>query len=327
MALRNKAVESARIKLISCLGVEGELPLLPHFLRHYRGLGIDPANMHVILNTEDAGSSRLGEAEDILRRFGAPPPRRWIAPYTSGDMWAERRRLQRDVAGPADFIVNADMDEFHAYPAPIGEVAAYLEKKGLNAVHGPFIDRLAKGGALAEVAASPPLSQQFPIEADVCCTLGGTGRHHDLDGTIKLMLHKASVLPSRGGHNVGGEGDAPRLLYGGRLATFPQAASARFRFALPFLVHHYKWTASLVPGLEKRLATKGVSPAGAEYGATLLSQLEESGALPLGALPRRHGSSGLLPWRQKALALRLAAAARQKRGRVLKAIPGAAAAR
>ena len=133
-----KSAAGADVRLISCLGIDLELPLLPHFFTHYTKIGIDPANMHLILNTADAANPDLAEAERILDGFGAAPPVRWIAPYTSDTMWETRRALQRDVARPGDWIVNADMDEHHVYPAAISGIVRHCHAKGHNAVQGVF---------------------------------------------------------------------------------------------------------------------------------------------------------------------------------------------
>ena len=35
----------SNVRLVTCVGVERELPLLGHFLDHYTALGIDPAHL------------------------------------------------------------------------------------------------------------------------------------------------------------------------------------------------------------------------------------------------------------------------------------------
>jgi len=83
-----------RTNLITCVGVEHDLSMLPHFLRHYLDLGIKPERMFVILNANSEDSPSLTDAKNILKEHGISSPTEWIAPYTSGDMWAQRRDIQ-----------------------------------------------------------------------------------------------------------------------------------------------------------------------------------------------------------------------------------------
>ncbi|WP_090114969.1 hypothetical protein [Limimaricola pyoseonensis] len=279
----------ATVRLVSCLGVELDLEMLPHFLRHYAEIGIAPEAMHFSLHAETAQSPRLAEAERILAEFGAAEPARWIDTYTSDAMWEERRRLQRAVAAPGDWIVNSDIDEHYLFPAPLAEVIAHCDKVGANCVQGVQIDRFAPEGALAAVAPEPALAEQFPVSGEASFHVFRAGKHYGISGTTKLMLHRAEVLPRRGGHNPEGltansrqaESDGPRFLLGRPLHTLPRLADPAFRFAFPFQSLHFKWTASRLPTVARRVETPGSSPAEAENGEKVQAYLTEHGRMPL----------------------------------------------
>ncbi|MGO1502864.1 MAG: hypothetical protein ACTHWH_16450 [Marinobacter sp.] len=279
------------IRLISCVGVELELPLLSHFIRHYRDLGIPLSHMHILLNTADIASPRLAAAKALLADLGVEDVREWIADYTSDTMWAQRRQLQQDVAEPGDWIVSADVDEHHQYPAPLQEICEYCLSNGYNCVQGFMIDRLAANGELAEVNATPELSSQFPVEADVLLTLAGRGDHHGIDGTTKVMLLCHDVLPSRGGHNPWKDGKTPQFLAGAKLAKFRQATRPHSRFSYPFRVDHYNWTANRKTTLEKRVASPDVSPAGRELSNKLIPYLQKHGRVRLEDVATRRASA------------------------------------
>ena len=266
-------------RLISCIGVDGpaggDLPLLRHFLDYYAGLGIPPTRMHLILNARDAGSPDLVEARGVLERFGTTPEI-WIGFYTSAAMWDRRRALQRRVADADDWIVNADADEFHDYPAPLDEVIAFCEARGARCVQGPFVDRIAADGTLAALDDVRPIWEQFPVAADVGSAIGKRPGAEDATGTVKMMLHRGDVSPGLGGHNP--QDTAPEgLLYGLPLMFFPRIKSPDWRFGLPFRVWHFKWTAGLAQRLEERRATTGSSPAGSRYGGRILDYLNRTG--------------------------------------------------
>ncbi|GFE64898.1 hypothetical protein [Litoreibacter roseus] len=266
----------------------------------------------MILNSADPDAPGFEQAERILADLGAAPPRRWVERYTSDGMWAERRRLQRDIADRGDWILNADVDEHHAYPGSIGSVIAHCETKGYNAVQGVLIDRLSETGALNPVLETPPLSVQFPLQAEMHLSLMGRGKYHGVDGTTKLMLHSARVLPSRGGHNPSPEGEAPRYLVGGRLATFPGVMRPEFRFAFPFRVDHYKWTATRETTFKRRIETPGVSAAGKEVGGQLTRYLAEHGQIRLQDVAVHKGHRASSSWKFLAFRMRLAARMRAK---------------
>ena len=304
------------IALVSCLGVADDLPLLPHFLDHYLALGLSPDRIHVILNATVADDPRLDDARKILEAHGTAAPDTWIAPYTSATMWARRRDLQSRVSVASDWIVNADVDEFHIYPAPLSEITAWMARLGATCLQGPFIDRLAADGRLAPVAACPDLAAQFPVEAEAMLALGGAGASHDHWGSVKLMLHRGNVLPSRGGHHPVADPARVRFAYGQPLAAFPRIADPGFRFALPFRVDHFKWTEGLRDGLERRLATPGVSEAGREYGGKLLAYLDRNDGIDPGGVAIRTGADKGMGWRAHVARLRTAAAARHAVRRV-----------
>lgn len=291
--------------LISCLGVESDLPLLPHFLAHYRDLGIAPGAAHVILNAPHKDHPGVARARAVLAAFGHAPAEIWTDPYTSAAMWDRRRAVQARVAARDDWIVNADMDEFHDYPAPLAEVLRWCAARDITCVQGPFIDRIAEGGRLAPVRPAPSLDAQFPVRAEAMLRIAGEGGGHDRYGTVKLMFHRGDVQPSRGGHHP--VADAGRVCHALHrpLGAFSAITRPGFRFSHPFRVHHYKWTDTLIAGLRRRLATPGVSPAGTAYGAKLLAYFEaHEGFDPADLVQDRAGMLPRLPWRARMAALR-----------------------
>lgn len=295
--------------LISCVGVDVEdLALLRHFLRHHAALGVRPERMHIVLNTADPESPNLAKAMAILSDAGAAPAERWIEPYTSGGMWEKRREVQKRVAAPDDWVLNADVDEFHEYPADLAPFLAWCDGKGVSVVQGPFIDRLAPDLSLARVREDTPPHEQFSVQADVACSVGGVGQHHGMSGTVKIMAHRGAILPSIGGHHPL-RGQAVSYLYGWSLGGFSRIGDPAFRFMLPTRVHHYKWTATLLDGLRRRVKIDGVSPADKEYSEKLIAYFEANGGVRRDDAPQRKpGLFDALPWRLRLSLIRKGAA-------------------
>ncbi|MGB3722926.1 MAG: hypothetical protein WA979_08930 [Pacificimonas sp.] len=293
------------VHLISCVGVAHDLPLLPHFLKHYLDLGVLPENIHLIINAAEPTHSGLSAAEEIAAGHGLRPPRRWIAAYTSNGMWAERRKTQADVTRVEDWVVSADVDELHEYPAPLPEIRSYMEKGGFNCAQGVFIDRLAADGALAPVASDPSLFAQYPVKADVACTVrqGEDGAYWH--GTVKLMLYRATLSPRLGGHRAETEDAEVRSIYGANLSSFRGMTRAPIRFGVPFRVHHFKWTAALKGAVRQRFETRGASEVGSRYGRKLLGFIGDEDHVQLAGVPvMSHDHTSLVPWRLRVAAMR-----------------------
>lgn len=290
------------VRLITCVGVEHDLPLLPHFIDHYAALGIPPPNMSVILNANDPQSAKLGEAVALASRKSVETDI-WLAPYTSETMWEKRRKLQKSFMPPRQWLVSADVDEFQEYPEDLGSFLDRCERLGVDTVQGVFIDRLHPEGRLAAIAPDRPLMEQFPVQADVIGAIGGVGRHHGRHGTVKLMAFKGSILPARGGHDPQPE-SRPRFLYGASLGQFPEIDRPSYRFTVPTKVHHFHWTNHLRPSLEKRLATAGVSAAGKEYGRKQLTHIERHDGILLEAVATDAGEAPKRSWQRRLAGMR-----------------------
>lgn len=305
------------IRLISCVGVRRDLPMLPHFLRHYQRLGVAPERMHILLHAP-APCAELEAAQALLRRAGIAADAVWLAPYTSDGMWEERRRLQRRHARPQDWVISADVDELHEYPAAPASVFAWCDRRGINCIQGPFVDRLHAAGALPPIAAEPDIAAQFPIEADVICHIRGAGREPDFHyGTVKVMALKGDLLPSRGGHHPRSDGVAPRYLALKPLAEFRAITRPSFRFASPMKVHHYKWVDTLIEGTRARIETPGASAAGTAYGETLIDYFARHGRIALDQVAvRRPMLADRLPWQARIAGQRMLARAESALARV-----------
>jgi hypothetical protein len=286
--------------------------MLPHFLHHYLRLGVDPSRMHLILNAPQGDIVELSQAQTLLNAHDIEPAEVWIAPYTSGSMWAKRREVQRRLAGPDDWVISADVDELQEYPEALPGFLAYCERKGVECVQGVFIDRLAPNGRLNAIAPEPSVWEQFPVEADVACTLRrGSTDPHWKDGTINIMACRGNLLPGTGGHDLQAERDDVSYLLGRPLSAFPWITHSAFRFALPLQVHHFKWVSTLLDSLNERLATPGTSPAGSAYGRLLLDYFETDGHSILDDVPVKQRSYlDAIPWRTRIKAFDLSASAR-----------------
>ena len=287
-----------KIKLITCVGVEQDLGLLPHFINYYKELGISSDNFHPVLQASEDGTEEMKQAIAMLDGYGIKPQEVWIAPYTSKSMWEKRQEVQRKVANKNDWIISADVDEFHEFPVDLKQFLAYCDKRQVNCIQGVFIDRLAPEGKLAPVRSNTSVWEQFPIQADVMCTIRQHEEGNWTTGTVNVMACKGAILPALGGHNVLA-GEVPtKHLYGMHLGKLPGIGRPKIRFAVPLRVHHFKWTDRLSVSLKKRLSTPGVSESGKVYGEALLNHIDGPGRIQVEKMPVRiPGYSDRLPWK------------------------------
>lgn len=202
--------------------------LLAHWVEHYRALGVSEIVAAV--------GSPKGDLQFLDTVIALALPIR-IAPYTYGPhysmqktwmMYAAARLLQ-----PEDqtWMIYADVDEFHEYPAPLHELIEACERGAIDAVVGDFVDHVAAHGLLPEVAPAPSIWEQFPIACSLSVSvLGAFGQ--------KVMLARHRVkLRGSGLHHTD-----PSSLY-----RWPIGLRSDYR------VHHFKWTAGVMERLRKRL--------------------------------------------------------------------------
>jgi len=306
-----------QLHLITCVGVEDDLAYLPHFLSHYRSLGVPGEHVHVLSQAIREDHPALDAADRILAKHDVPPARRWIAPYTSRGMWEQRRALQKARVAPADYVLSADVDEFHEYPVPPVELCAWCREAGYDVVQGPFIDRLSASGGLDALPSSDrSIFDAYPLQTELRHTLAGLTDDINLGGSVKLMMIRGDVEPGLGGHGALGEHRGRPHALGLHLSRFHELADPRARFAMPFLVHHFKWTAGVAERMRKRLRTPGISPAGKAYAERLLAFFDSgSGLDPRSLVTRNAVRDAPADWQKSVAAWRRKARVQQVRER------------
>lgn len=223
-----------RVWFTSCVGVDFSPEILPHFLRHYLGLGVAPERFLLVLNSGRFGRGAIRAATAVVRSFDLPEPAIWRGKYTS----EEKQRRVRDVLDanvePDDWVVHADSDEMQEYPAPLGDVIDGLVARDENVMKGLLLDRIAADGGLPPVRPAPPLEEQYPVVCHVGPEILGL-KQDESGGKRKLMLYRGDLRPNRGSGTVDEEFESRARVTGteGR-------------------IHHYKWTSDVLDKLRDR---------------------------------------------------------------------------
>ena len=124
--------------LLACIGTDWEANLPEHFIRHYLDLGIRPQNLVIALHSDKRDF--LEATLKIFRGYGIEPRRIWRGPFNPVRMGTLKKEMQREFIPRGDWVVHADLDEFHEYPAPLTEYLEDRERSGENVVVSCFID-------------------------------------------------------------------------------------------------------------------------------------------------------------------------------------------
>jgi Glycosyl transferase family 2 len=221
MSKNGTTIHPYLISTIDC----GHPTIIPHFLRHYLALGIQPERFLITLNAANADDPAAHRATDILRRHGIEHCNLYLGKYNVYDEKSQNFAVKRRYTQPDDWIICCDADEFHQYPtggAGIGSFLAQCEASGYNVIHGDFVDRISPTGDLNPIEPSRSIWEQFPISCHISGRLGGAC-------TAKVVAHKASINTTLGNHYTEpAESDLYR--------AYPQRLA----------VYHFKWDASVI---------------------------------------------------------------------------------
>ncbi len=185
----------------STVGCDYDLELLPFFVKHYLNLGIDPENFLLILNSVSCNSDNIKQGAEILNNFNIKNYEAWEGEW-SADKDCEKklelffRSKNADKIDEEDWIVNADVDEFHEYPDELHSFLESCDNKGVNVIQSSLIDRIAPSLRLHEIdTSSDGVLSQVPLKCDVVGGIkGGNWK--------KVMAYKREHTSRGGNHNV-----------------------------------------------------------------------------------------------------------------------------
>jgi hypothetical protein len=157
------------MKLLAQIGTDYHLNQLPHFLHHYRSLGVERfiCALHGRRIVE-ARRVLAGYPAEIVVTYGAMSYER-----LAGVHWRENfNQVRRQHVRPDEWCLYADVDEFHQYPP---DFFATLDP-AVNVVRGRRLERLATAdGQLQACRPAGNIGEQFPIATrDLFCA----GRAH-----------------------------------------------------------------------------------------------------------------------------------------------------
>jgi tetratricopeptide (TPR) repeat protein len=208
----------------------GGIELLPHWLEHYTKLGAERLLLGVFDDVSPALRDEIGRCAN--RWNFTCFSQAWNATGESSQELQRRSGCRLAGAVPETWILHMDLDEFAEFPAPIGEIVAAANAKGIDAVIGWLIDRVATDGSMPGIRTSPSLWEQFPIGCHLTAKVIRSG-------TQKTMLARYGV-PVGSGHHYPS--------FAANLGVVPVGKAEQYR------VHHFKWHGELPARIEWSLS-------------------------------------------------------------------------
>jgi hypothetical protein len=206
------------------------LRLVPQFISHYRAQGVERflLSLQIEPTLADAEVQRARAAAAALAESLNIPPLREL--HVKFDAMSLRRHhdwIQFTECYPSDWIVWADIDEFHMFGGDLRCLAESWKRAGFNAARGAFVDRIARDGRLPPFDPSRSIWAQYPVGCNLTREIAG-------GLTTKVTIARQFVRIEHGNHSPVSPGRTAWALDG-----------------MP--IFHFKWDAAVVPRLRLRL--------------------------------------------------------------------------
>tara|TARA_Y100000816_G_scaffold286110_1_gene266730 strand:+ start:1986 stop:2876 length:891 start_codon:yes stop_codon:yes gene_type:complete len=265
-------MSKGKIYLATCFGLDFDLCLLDHFISHYRSLGIHPDNFLIVLNVFK-NFENLELALKILKKHEVVPSDIWCQEYESQEKWSRVHYVISKRAGPEDWVVHPDSDEFFQFPMGLSDMLSRMDASGINAAQGFLVDRLSEDGKIKPVVDDLSIFDQFPSRANFSNLIGLTG--------VKLMAYKGNLRANNGSGQIHPQcAESVSYLHGGKESLHKTELSRRIlgewssekdipydpekfnesvyqtlvmRYGL--IVHHFKWHGTVIEKLRQRVET------------------------------------------------------------------------
>ena len=157
-----------RLYLFSFILADDSAMLL-HFLRHYHRLGVWPSHTSVAIRARRSASQAATNATlQVLRQAGVPDSNvRMVLSPPSDALKIQLTNEHLARLGSADWSIYADVDELFDYPCELQGAV----RRNKYCFAGAMWDQLAADGNITEMAASPDLAEQYPLQCRIRATM------------------------------------------------------------------------------------------------------------------------------------------------------------
>lgn len=214
------------IKLI--FGIIDDTSLLPYFLEWYKEQGVDQFIINIVDSVEDNAI-----IEDILHKSKNYNLIINSVFYGRDDNLIQaqnREKAQEKYTNNNDWIIFADLDEFHEYPGGMKNFLKSIEGN-YNLVKGVFIDRLTENGKFEAYNDQEDLFEQYPIKSDISYSILKVPGPRV--SAVRGLAHRGSMHISKN----------PLYQDNMKVKICPQVIK----------INHFKWRHGVVDRTKKRL--------------------------------------------------------------------------
>jgi hypothetical protein len=219
-----------RSPLLVCTLDARRFAWMPQFVAHYKELGVERflLTLHTAPELDEAERARQREAfRALVADLDAGEPQDLVCDFSAKAVIRNERILVQAHAGPADWILWCDSDEWQLWPEPVPAMVERLRAQSLHYASGFLIDRVAQDWSLAPFLPQQPVEATYPRSCNATYAL--------LRGEIRKVVLAHRDVQVGPGHHVVRE-----PLRWRRLPRYVQ-------------IHHYKWDDTVIDRLRARL--------------------------------------------------------------------------
>jgi len=106
--------KESKLFLLTCIGTDWDVNLPAHFIEHYLKLGIPAENFLIILHSYS--KDNMAKGIQTLSQYGITAKLLWRTKYSDPVARKHLAKIQKEYIRNHDWVVKADLDEFHEYP-------------------------------------------------------------------------------------------------------------------------------------------------------------------------------------------------------------------
>jgi hypothetical protein len=217
------------IHLISTIE-EARIDWLPQFVDHYTRLGVDEFHLSVHFEP-DTPRERIAHstarAEKLLKPFDKTLTAVLVCPYDAHATRSHHDELQSQIACQDDWILWADIDEFQVWPDEMRFLLKCAARRRVDYFRGEIIDRVSEDGSLTIFNPHTSIWSQYPRKCHITRDVANAP-------TQKVACSKVMIKITPGNHYA-----IDHLLLKCDVSLIE--------------VHHFKWDASVVNRLKRRV--------------------------------------------------------------------------
>lgn len=228
-----------RIVLITTIGKD--IKFLEPFLWYYSTLGVNQIYLiHHQRNPIKIGNPLVDEINKIADKYNAKNVCGWSGEFSEDKKIEIETQVKEQHCSEFDWVMYADLDEFHYFSRSLKEQIQYCEKNCIEAIEGRLLDRVHESGTLQPYDNRKPIEGQFQY--------GGYITRHLLGAWDKKIMVARAYRKIAGGHHIFFR-PGNQEVRGYRTEHYYSELDS---FCSENRIHHFKWEHDLLEKMGNR---------------------------------------------------------------------------